>query len=92
MQLGDEHSFRFPIHDRDTKFSRAFDEIFHTEGPCARPARGPRPYATRQPDRYGVAISSANLSIDTRPPEFANPMRSSEDDQIVGERGTSATR
>jgi hypothetical protein len=32
IQLGDEHSFRFLIHDRDSKFSRAFDEIFHTEG------------------------------------------------------------
>jgi putative transposase len=32
MQLGDEHTFRFLIHDRDTKFSRAFDEIFGTEG------------------------------------------------------------
>ncbi len=32
MQLGDEHSFRFLIHDRDSKFSHAFDEIFRTEG------------------------------------------------------------
>jgi putative transposase len=32
MQLGDEHPFRFLVHDRDTKFSRAFDEIFRTEG------------------------------------------------------------
>jgi transposase InsO family protein len=32
MQLGDQHSFRFLIHDRDTKFSHAFDEIFRTEG------------------------------------------------------------
>jgi putative transposase len=32
MQLGDEHSFRFVIHDRDTKFSHAFDEVFRTEG------------------------------------------------------------
>jgi putative transposase len=32
MQLGDEHTFRFLVHDRDTKFSRAFDEIFRTEG------------------------------------------------------------
>ncbi len=32
MQLGDEHPFRFLVHDRDTKFSRAFDEVFRTEG------------------------------------------------------------
>jgi putative transposase len=32
MQLGDEHAFRFLIHDRDTKFSHAFDEVFRTEG------------------------------------------------------------
>jgi transposase InsO family protein len=32
MQLRDQHSFRFLIHDRDTKFSHAFDEIFRTEG------------------------------------------------------------
>jgi putative transposase len=32
IQLGDQHSFRFLVHDRDTKFSRAFDETFRTEG------------------------------------------------------------
>jgi len=32
IHLGDEHPFRFLIHDRDTKFSHAFDEIFRTEG------------------------------------------------------------
>jgi putative transposase len=32
MQLGYEHPFRILVHDRDTKFSRAFDEIFRTEG------------------------------------------------------------
>jgi putative transposase len=31
MQLGDGQPFRFLIHDRDTKFSRAFDEVFRTE-------------------------------------------------------------
>jgi putative transposase len=32
MQLGDEHSFRFLLHDRDSKFTHAFDQIFRTEG------------------------------------------------------------
>jgi hypothetical protein len=32
MQLGDEHPFLFLVHDRDTKFSRAFDETFRSEG------------------------------------------------------------
>jgi putative transposase len=32
MQLGDEQPFRFLIHDRDTKFSLACDEVFRAEG------------------------------------------------------------
>ena len=32
MQLGDEQRFRFLLHDRDTKFTHAFDEIFLSEG------------------------------------------------------------
>ena len=32
MQFGDEQSFRFLIHDRDTKFSRAFDEVIRAVG------------------------------------------------------------
>jgi putative transposase len=32
MRLGNDHPFRFLVHDRDTKFSHAFDEIFQTEG------------------------------------------------------------
>jgi putative transposase len=31
MQLGNENPFRFLVHDRDTKFTHAFDEIFRTE-------------------------------------------------------------
>jgi putative transposase len=32
MQLGEEQPFRFLIHDRDTKFSHDFDEVFRSEG------------------------------------------------------------
>jgi putative transposase len=32
MQLGDEPSFGFLLHDRDTKFCRAFDDVFRSEG------------------------------------------------------------
>jgi putative transposase len=32
MQFGDQQPFRFLIHDRDTKFSHAFDEVFRSEG------------------------------------------------------------
>src|SRR5438876_5140140 len=31
MELGNEHPFRFLIHDRDTKFSHAFGEVFRSE-------------------------------------------------------------
>jgi putative transposase len=32
MHLGDKQPFLFLVHDRDTKFSDAFDEVFRTEG------------------------------------------------------------
>lgn len=32
MQFGDEQPFRFLVHDRDSKFSHGFDEIFRSEG------------------------------------------------------------
>jgi putative transposase len=34
MRFGDEQPFRFLVHDRDTKFSHAFDEVFRSE--CIR--------------------------------------------------------
>jgi hypothetical protein len=41
MQLADEHSFRFLIHDRDTKFSHALDEIFPNRGDQGDPHADP---------------------------------------------------
>ena len=32
MEIGEQQRFRFLIHDRDRKFSHAFDEVFRTEG------------------------------------------------------------
>jgi putative transposase len=32
MHLGEQQPFRFLVHDRDSKFSHAFDEVFRTEG------------------------------------------------------------
>jgi hypothetical protein len=32
MQMGEQQPFRVLIHDRDTKFCHAFDEVFRSEG------------------------------------------------------------
>jgi putative transposase len=43
MRLGDERPFKFLLHDRDTKFSHAFGEVFRTEGikVIRTPVQGP---------------------------------------------------
>ena len=58
MQFGDEQPFRFLVHDRDAKFSHAFDEVFRSEGPrdpYARPGaegeRGRRALCPHRPRR-----------------------------------------
>ncbi len=58
MQFGDEHSFRFLIHDRDTKFSDAFDEVFRSEG--IRVIRTPvqTPNANAQAERWVRTLRS----------------------------------
>jgi putative transposase len=32
MELGEQQPFRFLVHDRDSKFNHAFDEVFRSEG------------------------------------------------------------
>ena len=61
MQLGDQQPFRFLIHDRDTKFSHAFDEVFHSEG--LKVIRTPAQARTRTPTQNaGFAPSAPTAS------------------------------
>jgi len=52
MQFGDEHAFRFLIHDRDTKFSHAFDEVFRGEGIRVIPTPVQAPNANAFAERW----------------------------------------
>jgi putative transposase len=52
MQFGDEQPFRFLIHDRDTKFSRAFDEVFRAEGIKVIPTPVQAPNANAFAERW----------------------------------------
>jgi putative transposase len=50
MQLGDEHVRPlFLVRDRDSKFTREFDEVFRSEGICVikAPVRAPKAHAER---------------------------------------------
>jgi putative transposase len=52
MQLGNGQPFRFLIHDRDAKFSHAFDDVFHSE--CIEVIRTPiqAPNANAHAERW----------------------------------------
>jgi hypothetical protein len=63
MQLGDEHHFRFLIHDRDTKFSHAFDEVFRTEGIKVIPTPIQAPNANAYAERW-VRTSAQTASTE----------------------------
>jgi phenylpyruvate tautomerase PptA (4-oxalocrotonate tautomerase family) len=49
MQLGDQQPLRFLIHDRDSKFSPVFDEVFRSEGikVIPTPVQAPNPTRSR---------------------------------------------
>jgi len=72
MELGDEHALRFLVHDRDTKFSSAFDEVFRSEGFVV--IRTPRPGTERErPCRTLGAHASRRLP---RPHPHPRPVTS----------------
>jgi putative transposase len=56
VQLGEQQTFRFLVHDRDAKFSHAFDEVFRTEG--IRVIRTPvqAPNANAHAERWVCAV------------------------------------
>jgi transposase InsO family protein len=58
IQLGDEHAFQFLVHDRDTKFARAFDEIFRTEGIKVIPTPIQAPNANAHAERWVRTLRS----------------------------------
>jgi putative transposase len=52
MQLGDEQPFRLLVHDRDAKFSRAFDDVFRGEGITVIRTPIQAPNATAHAERW----------------------------------------
>jgi hypothetical protein len=66
MQFGDEHPFRILVHDRDAKFSNAFDEVFRTGGieviRTPTPAPNANAYAERWVRTLRATASTASSS------------------------------
>ena len=58
MQVGEEQPFRFLIHDRDTKFSYAFDDVF-------RGGRSNRPKTSDRAWTGVVALVSPQSSLES---------------------------
>ena len=69
LRLGDEQPFRFLVHDRDTKFSHAFDEVFRTEG--IKIIRTPVRPRTRTPSPSGGSASFAPTALTGSSPSGA---------------------
>jgi putative transposase len=69
MQLGDEQPFRFLIHDRDSKFSHAFDEVFHTDGikVIRTPVQAPNANAFAERWARTVRADCLDRILDPRP-------------------------
>jgi hypothetical protein len=66
MRFGDEQPFRFLVHDGDTKFSHACDEVFRTEGIEAirTPVQAPNAnaYAERRCALFALIVSTESSS------------------------------
>lgn len=66
MELGEEHRFRYLIHDRDAKFSHAFDEV-RSEGLKVIPTPGRAPNANAPAERWVRTARTDCLRPDPHP-------------------------
>jgi hypothetical protein len=64
MQLGDEQPFRFLIHDRDTKFGQAFDDLLRCEGITVIQTRTRR-WRCGRSVRSGPSVADAEAADET---------------------------